>query len=112
MMIFWTVSVFALLRVPCWVLAKIRKQIINKNIMKLSVRAMAMACGFTSGFGVLLLGLTAAILGWGVEMVEIISNLYLGMGPTAVGVVVGAIWAFIDGFIFGAIFAAIYNKFV
>ncbi|PIR97152.1 MAG: membrane-associated protein [Candidatus Doudnabacteria bacterium CG10_big_fil_rev_8_21_14_0_10_41_10] len=80
--------------------------------MKFSIKALAMGCGFTNAFAFLVLGLTAAFLGWGNELVELASKLYLGYGVDPIGLVVGVLWAFVDGFLLGALFATVYNKFL
>lgn len=76
---------------------------------KLDVRAMTIAFGVTWGAGVLLLGLLAWLLGWGVPMVTVLGSLYLGFTTTLAGTVIGTIWALVDGAIAGAILAWIYN---
>lgn len=77
--------------------------------MKLDVRAMTIAFGVTWGSGVLLLGLIAWLLGWGVPMVNVLGSVYLGYQPTFAGTVIGTVWALADGAIAGAILAWIYN---
>ncbi len=75
---------------------------------KLNVRKFAVALGFSWAIGTLVLG-WAAMSGWGVSMVDALSSIYVGYGPTFLGAIIGAIWAFFDGAIGGAIIAWIYN---
>ena len=53
----------------------------------------------------------AWLFGWGREIVELASSLYLGYAATCLGTIIGTTWAFIDGFIGGVIIAWLYNKF-
>ena len=57
---------------------------------------------------VLFLGWAGA-LGWGANLSQGLSSLYIGYGPSFLGGIIGAVWGFIDGAIGGAIFALIYN---
>jgi hypothetical protein len=75
---------------------------------KLKIVPLAIALGAAWAFGVLIIG-WAASFGWGSELVDVMSSLYLGYGPSFVGAVIGAIWAFVDGAIGGAIIAVVYN---
>jgi hypothetical protein len=49
------------------------------------------------------------MFGWGNALVAALPSLYIGYGPSIVGAIVGAIWAFIDGFVAGPVVAWIYN---
>ncbi len=81
----------------------------TKNKMeKLNVRKFAVAWGVSCAIGVLLLG-WVAIAGWGTEMVNVMSSVYIGYSPSFFGAIIGAVWAFFDGAIGGAIIAWIYN---
>ena len=78
---------------------------------RLGVVALGLAIGIAWGAGMFVLGVTAWALDWGKELVEPISSLYIGYGPTPLGSAVGAAWGFIDGFIGGAVVALLYNYF-
>lgn len=43
-------------------------------------------------------------------MVQVLSSLFVGYGPSFVGVVAGAVWAFFDGFVAGVLIAWLYNR--
>ena len=75
---------------------------------KLNVKKFAIAFGLSSAIGILLLGWMASA-GWGLSMVNVVSSIYIGYGPSFFGAIVGAVWAFFDGAIGGAIVAWIYN---
>jgi hypothetical protein len=78
----------------------------------LGVISFGLALGLTSAIFVFLLGLMAAWFGWGVEFAIMLSSLYIGYGPTFVGSVTGAVWAFVDGLLFGVVVAWLYNCFL
>ncbi len=50
-----------------------------------------------------------AMYEWGTAMVSALGSFYIGYGPTVLGAIIGAIWAFVDGLVAGAIVAWIYN---
>jgi len=41
-----------------------------------------------------------------------LSSVYIGYGPTFVGSISGAVWAFVDGLLFGVVVAWLYNRFL
>jgi membrane associated rhomboid family serine protease len=43
-------------------------------------------------------------------VVQVLSSLFVGYGPSFVGVVAGAVWAFFDGFVAGVLIAWLYNR--
>ena len=81
--------------------------------MKLSVKAFSLTCA-------IIWGLALFILTWWWIILEpsivgdktIIGSLYLGYEVSALGSIIGLVWAFVDGLIVGAIFAWLYNRFV
>jgi hypothetical protein len=77
-------------------------------MQKLQIFPLAVALGVTWALGILLLG-WAGGLGWGTELVNVMSSLYIGYGPSFVGGIIGGIWALVDGAIGGAVIALIYN---
>lgn len=76
---------------------------------KLSINALGVAFGVLWAAYVFLCGI-AALMGWGVALVEALSSLYIGYGPSFVGALIGALWGFVDGYIAGVVIAWIYNK--
>lgn len=76
---------------------------------KCSVNALGIAIGVLWAIYVFFCGITA-MFGWGVALVQTLSSLYIGYGPTFVGAVIGAAWAFVDGYIAGVVIAWIYNR--
>ena len=77
---------------------------------KINIKAFGLALGLTWAGGVFILGF-AASFGYGLELVDFISKLYVGYGPTLTASLVGAIWAFADAFLGGVVIAWLYNKF-
>ena len=78
----------------------------------LGVISFGLALGLTLALVVFLIGLTTALFGWGILVVQVLSTLLIGYEPSFVGAVAGAVWAFVDGFIAGAFLAWLYNRFV
>lgn len=84
----------------------------DQHLATLGVVSFGLALGLTSAIFVFLLGVAAAAFGWGVPMAIILSSVYIGYGPTFVGAVTGAVWAFVDGLIAGILIAWFYNRFL
>ena len=78
----------------------------------LGVISLGLALGVTSAIAVFLLGIMAWLFGWGVEVASALSGLYIGYGPSFVGAIAGAVWAFVDGLILGVMIAWFYNRFL
>jgi hypothetical protein len=76
---------------------------------KCSPNALGIAIGVVWAAYIFFCGITA-IFGWGNALVEAISSLYIGYGPTFLGSVIGAVWGFVDGYIAGVVIAWIYNR--
>jgi len=76
---------------------------------KFSPNALGIAIGVLWAAYVLFFGITA-MFGWGVALVDAISSLYVGYGPSTPGAIIGAIWGFVDGYIAGVVVAWLYNK--
>lgn len=74
-----------------------------------SAAALGLALGIACGLYMLLIGLAAAYLNWGRELVDVVGSLYIGYKATLAGSFIGLGWAFIDGFIGGFIIAWLYN---
>jgi len=71
--------------------------------------AFGVAIGVLWAAYVLFCGITA-IFGWGSALVEALSSLYIGYGPSVLGALAGAAWGFVDGYIAGLVIAWIYNR--
>ena len=84
----------------------------NQHHATLGVVSFGLAVGVTSAILVFLLGLAAALFGWGVPLAAVLSSLYIGFGSTFVGSITGAVWAFVDGLLFGLMIAWFYNRFL
>ncbi|MFB6130309.1 MAG: bacteriophage holin [Salinigranum sp.] len=75
---------------------------------KLDVRATAVAVGVLWASYVVQLGWIARF-GWGEDLQEALSSLYVGYRPTFLGSLVGGAWGFLDGFLAGGVIALVYN---
>ena len=84
----------------------------NEMHMTLGVISFGLALGVTSAIAVFVLGLAAWLFGWGVDVAIALSSLYIGYGPSFVGSIAGAVWAFVDGLILGILVAWLYNRFL
>lgn len=83
---------------------------LKKNKQVVNILALALTLGMLSALCMLIMGLAW----WQYQLwpmtSEIISEWYVGYGPTGVGTMVGMLYGFVDGFIGGAIIAWLYNK--
>jgi len=77
---------------------------------ELEPKSLGIGFGGVFALYLFLAALAAQFLGYGVEMVELMSGLYAGYGTGILGSVVGALWGFVDGFIIGFLVASFYNK--
>ncbi len=84
----------------------------NQRHATLGVISFGLAFGVTSVIVTVVLGLSASLIGWGVLAVQTLGSLFIGYGPTFVGIVAGAVWAFFDGFVLGVLIAWLYNHFL
>ena len=75
---------------------------------KLQPVPLGLAFGILWGISAFVLGLTA-IGGWGSGIVAGLGTFYIGYGPSLVGAIIGAIWAFVDGLVGGVLLAWLYN---
>jgi hypothetical protein len=79
-------------------------------MMKLDVKAFALACGLVWG-AVLFLSTWWLIALDGSSLdITFLGRVYRGYTITPLGSVIGFIWALVDGIIGGAILAWVYNK--
>jgi len=77
--------------------------------MKFDVKAFALTCGLIWGLGLFFLTWWIIAFDGPTGEVTLIGRLYRGYTISAVGSLVGMIWAFFDGLIGGALFAWLYN---
>ncbi len=78
----------------------------------LGVISFGLAFGMSGVIVTVVLGLSAWLASWGVTVVQVLGSLFLGYGPSFVGIVAGAVWAFFDGFVLGVLIAWFYNRFL
>jgi hypothetical protein len=78
--------------------------------MKLNIKAWALTCGLIWGLGLFFLTWWIIAFDGSTGEVTLIGRLYRGYSISAMGSLVGMIWAFFDGLIGGAIFAWLYNR--
>lgn len=82
----------------------------DERHVTLGVVSFGFAVGVTSAIFVFVLGVVAALFGWGVPIAVALSSLYIGYGPTFIGSIAGAVWAFVNGLIAGLLIAWFYNR--
>ncbi|ALM10415.1 MAG TPA: membrane-associated protein [Candidatus Peribacter riflensis] len=75
----------------------------------INVKAFALTCGIFWAVGVVLFAALAAKTGMASSFVGLLSEIYLGYGPTLRGMLFGIVWGFLDGLVCGAVFAWLYN---
>jgi hypothetical protein len=80
----------------------------NEIMNRLQPLTLGIAIGVLGAAYAFFLGIIA-IFGWGTALVETMASLYIGYGPTFIGAIVGAIWAFVDGLIAGLVIGWLYN---
>jgi len=78
---------------------------------KLGVISFGLALGAACAVFVFFLGIVAAFFEWGIVLAATLSSFLIGFGPSFVGSIAGAVWAFVVGFIFGLLVAWFYNRF-
>ena len=79
---------------------------------KLNVRAFGLTLGIIWSASLLIMGVLAATINYGVGFVNGVSTVYIGYGTTFPAILIGAIWGFFDAGIGGLIIAWLYNKMV
>lgn len=78
----------------------------------LGVISFGLAIGATWALAVFFLGIAAWLFGWGIGVAGALASLYIGYGPSFVGAIAGAVWAFVNGLVLGALVAWFYNRFL
>jgi hypothetical protein len=81
----------------------------STETMKLSACKFGFAFGAIWALGVLLLGWSAWLCGYGSAFVALFSSVYLGYAASFLGAIFGALWGFVDFFIFAWLVAIVYN---
>ena len=84
----------------------------NSQHKTLGVISLGLAIGLTAAIATFILGVMAHFFGWGVPLAMVLGSVFLGFGPTFIGSIAGAVWAFVDGFIIGIMIAWFYNRFL
>jgi len=79
---------------------------------RLGVISFGLAVGVTCAAFVFFLGIMAAFFEWGIVLAATLSSFLIGFGPSLVGSIAGAVWAFVAGFLFGLMIAWLYNRFL
>lgn len=77
----------------------------------LNVLSLGLALGIVCAIIAFLFGMAAWLFGFGRELLELVSFLYIGYGDTFLGTIIGTVGAFVDGFIVGVVIAWLYNRF-
>ncbi len=78
-------------------------------VLKLNVKAFAIACGLIWGAAALIFGLWASFYGPAASVVAFMGQFYIGYAEGFLGAIVGFIWGFADAGIGGLILAWLYN---
>lgn len=78
--------------------------------MKLNIKAFALTCGLVWGIGLFLLTWWMIAFSGATGDPTWIGRIYRGYNVSALGSLIGLIWAFFDALVVGAIFAWLYNK--
>ena len=84
----------------------------NSRHATLGPVSLGIALGIIWAATTMVLGLIAALLGWGVLIVQVLSSLYVGYSPSIIGIISGGVWGFADGFVFGFLVAWLYNRLI
>ena len=84
----------------------------NQHHKTLGVISFGLALGVTAAIATFVLGVMATFFDWGIPLAMVLASIFLGYGPTFVGSIAGAVWAFVDGFIVGMLIAWFYNRFL
>jgi hypothetical protein len=78
--------------------------------MKLNIRSFALTCAIVWGLGLFFLTWWLMAFDGPTGQATLIGRIYRGYTISAIGSVVGLVYAFFDGLIGGAIFAWLYNR--
>jgi len=84
----------------------------GRGYARLGVISFGLATGATFALFVFFLGIMAAFFEWGMVLAATLSSFLIGFGPSFVGSIAGAVWAFVIGFLLGLLDAWLYNRFL
>lgn len=85
---------------------------LDQHHRTLGVISFGLALGLVAAIYVFILGIVASLFGWGVPVAVSLASLFIGFGPSFVGAIAGAVWAFVNGLIAGVLIAWFYNRFL
>ncbi|MBN1477465.1 hypothetical protein JXA47_11985 [Candidatus Sumerlaeota bacterium] len=77
--------------------------------MRLDIRAFALTCGLLMGIGIFLVTWWVILIEGATGSPTMLGRVYRGYSLSAMGSVIGLIYAFINGVVAGGIFAGVYN---
>lgn len=77
---------------------------------QIDVLTVGLAVGAGLAIYVFAMGVISMVSGRGRGIVGLLSEWYVGFGPTISGSLIGAVWGFADGFLAGLLVAWIYNR--
>ena len=80
--------------------------------MKLDVRAFGLACALVWGLGVFCLTWWVIAFEGPTGDITPLGHVYRGYEISAVGSLIGLVWALVDGFVGGVVLAWVYNRLV
>ena len=80
--------------------------------MKLHAVKFGLALGIVWGISIFAMAISGAYMGFGDQLVDIMSSLYIGYSASATGALIGLVWGFADAFVGGFVVAWIYNKLI
>lgn len=80
----------------------------KRTSVSLDPWALGLTGGLSMAVWVVFIGILSRI-GWGDQWRHLFADLYPGYSSSALGLFIGAAWAFVDGFTVGTAFAWLYN---
>lgn len=80
--------------------------------MRLNLKALALSCGILWALCLFLVTLVSLATGYADALLEVVASIYPGYSVSALGLILGLIYAFVDGAIAALIFGWVYNLFV
>jgi len=80
--------------------------------MRLNLKALALSCGILWALCLFLVTLISLGTGYADALLEVVASIYPGYSVSALGLILGLIYAFVDGAIAALIFGWVYNLFV
>ncbi len=80
--------------------------------MRLNLKALALSCGILWALCLFLVTLISLGTGYADAFLEVVASVYPGYSVSALGLILGLIYALVDGAIAALIFGWVYNLFV